>query len=175
MDLRIIKTKKAIRSAFIELRSKQALDKLKVVDICALAMINKTTFYNYYQDVYALSDAIDTEIMDSFWDGFEEKDCLVTDPTRFISALPKCFDGLGSIMYSLYRDRQSEFFQLLADRIVAHYVTAEVDNARKIRLFFIIYGLIHLFDEQKKNPNEYADWSTGEFAEIIRNILPEAN
>ena len=174
MDLRIIKTKTAIREAFLSLRSKQTLEKIKVVDICSLAMINKTTFYNYYQDIYALSDAIDREVMDRFWNDFEEKDCLISDPVRFITALPKSVDSLGDVMYTLYRDRLSDFFRLLADKMVAHYVDETVDNARKIRLFFIIYGLIHLFDEQKKNPKEYSDWSTGEFADIIRNILPES-
>ena len=46
MDLRIEKTEKAIKNAFMELRSKKPLEKISVRELCALACINKSTFYS---------------------------------------------------------------------------------------------------------------------------------
>lgn len=61
MDIRVEKTEKAIKNAFIELRSKKALEKITVKELCQLACINKSTFYSHYDDIYALSDALEME------------------------------------------------------------------------------------------------------------------
>lgn len=49
MDLRIIKTHKAIRDAFITLLSEQDYDSITIQDILDTALINRATFYKYYQ------------------------------------------------------------------------------------------------------------------------------
>lgn len=48
MDLRIIKTHKAIRDAFIELLSEQNYDDITIQDILDKALVNRATFYKYY-------------------------------------------------------------------------------------------------------------------------------
>lgn len=56
MDKRKEKTKRAIKSAFMELRIKKSLEKITVKELRELAYINKSTFYSHYEDIYALSD-----------------------------------------------------------------------------------------------------------------------
>ena len=70
MDLRVIKTKKNIRDTFVELRKKHSLDEIKVNMLCEKAMINKTTFYNHYQDIYALSEELESSAVDDFLKNF---------------------------------------------------------------------------------------------------------
>ena len=48
MDIRIEKTEKAIRNAFLELRAAKPLEKITVRELCSLACINKSTFYSHY-------------------------------------------------------------------------------------------------------------------------------
>ena len=61
MDLRIEKTEKGIKNAFIELRSKKPLEKITVRELCEIARINKSTFYSHYKDIYDLSDTLEGE------------------------------------------------------------------------------------------------------------------
>lgn len=63
MDLRIEKTENAIKNAFIQLRAKKALEKITVKELCEKAYIHKSTFYSHYQDIYELSDAMETEMV----------------------------------------------------------------------------------------------------------------
>jgi len=63
MDKRIEKTQYAIKSAFWELRSKKSLEKISVKELCELAYINKSTFYAHYEDIHALSDAMEYEMV----------------------------------------------------------------------------------------------------------------
>ena len=65
MDIRTEKTENAIKSAFLELRAKRPLEKITVKELCALARINKSTFYTHYQDIYALSEKLEKEVVDS--------------------------------------------------------------------------------------------------------------
>ena len=46
MDIRIEKTERAIRNAFLELRAAKPLEKITVKELCSLACINKSTFYS---------------------------------------------------------------------------------------------------------------------------------
>ena len=62
-DKRIEKTKRAIKNAFMELRSKKPLEKITVKELCELAYINKSTFYSHYDDIYALSNAFEYEMV----------------------------------------------------------------------------------------------------------------
>jgi AcrR family transcriptional regulator len=53
-DLRIIKTHKLIREAFIKLIDIKGFKKITVNDIADFAMINRSTFYLHYSDKYDL-------------------------------------------------------------------------------------------------------------------------
>jgi len=58
-DLRITKTKKSLRNAILVLASEKSIDKVSVIDICDTALVNRMTFYKYYQDKFELfQDAI---------------------------------------------------------------------------------------------------------------------
>lgn len=65
MDLRIEKTERGIKNAFIELRSRKPLEKITVKELCESARINKSTFYAHYKDIYDLSDAMEEEVVQS--------------------------------------------------------------------------------------------------------------
>ena len=53
-DLRVIKTKRALYNALIELMKNKTFEEIKVSDICTEALINRTTFYAHYDDKYEL-------------------------------------------------------------------------------------------------------------------------
>ena len=53
-DLRIMKTKKSIRSAFGKLLKDYSIQELTINQICTEAGISRITFYNHYQDKFDL-------------------------------------------------------------------------------------------------------------------------
>ena len=63
MDIRVEKTKKSITNAFLELRSQKPIEKITVKELCAKAMVNKSTFYSYYADIYELSEVLEEEVV----------------------------------------------------------------------------------------------------------------
>ena len=65
VDLRIIKTKKAIRQTFTDLMSRKPLEEITVSDVAAGAMINRKTFYAHYASIFDIVAEIEDEIVDS--------------------------------------------------------------------------------------------------------------
>ncbi|MDE5856485.1 MAG: TetR/AcrR family transcriptional regulator, partial [Anaeroplasmataceae bacterium] len=53
-DLRIMKTKKALKNALIILIKEETFEKVNVSKICETAKVNRVTFYKHYQDKYDL-------------------------------------------------------------------------------------------------------------------------
>ncbi len=54
MDLRIKKTHKLLMESLIKLLEEKPINEIKLTEICDLAMVHKTTFYNHFKDKYDL-------------------------------------------------------------------------------------------------------------------------
>lgn len=65
-DLRKRRTKRAIKNAFIKLVNERGFVNVTVKDIAKEAMINRQTFYNYYEDKYDLTEQLNNEELTFF-------------------------------------------------------------------------------------------------------------
>ncbi|MBR3161598.1 MAG: TetR/AcrR family transcriptional regulator [Bacilli bacterium] len=65
-DLRIVKTKKALYNALINLMKKKTFEEIKVSDICDEALINRSTFYTHFEDKYTLLSNLLDNLKQSF-------------------------------------------------------------------------------------------------------------
>ena len=57
-DLRVTKTKRAIKETFLELLKQKDLNRITVTELASRAEINKGTFYLHYSDIYALYNEV---------------------------------------------------------------------------------------------------------------------
>lgn len=62
-DRRIVRSRKALRDAFIGLMEERGLDGFTVNDLCARADLNRGTFYNHFRDKEDCLQAFEDEIM----------------------------------------------------------------------------------------------------------------
>lgn len=148
MDLRVLKTKKNIRDAFLELRTKLSLDEIKVNALCERAMVNKTTFYNHYQDIYELSDELEAEVLDSFFNNFTDIDMMLTDANRFINGMHAALEAENDMLRVLFMDKLDELIERIEKNIRKYYAKED-----QMLISFLIGGSIHLM-MKSKNKNE---------------------
>lgn len=146
-DLRIIKTRKAIRDTFIEMRRTLPIEKIHVRELCRNAMINKSTFYNHYEDIYALENELEDEAIEQFLTNFEEKDCLLTDPVKFLTNMPPVFDANMEQLLPLFRENMDTAFFKLEAKLRKIYETPDMPQEDRIRLSFILNGTMHTLKE----------------------------
>lgn len=114
MDLRTLKTERAIKNAFIELRSKKNLEKITVKELCELACVNKSTFYAHYEDIYALSDTMEEEVVTSITGSISHPEYIMENPAKFTEELFLAYLSQNSLIRILFSGKQQSH---LADKI----------------------------------------------------------
>ena len=95
MDIRIEKTRQSIINAFIELRSHKELERITIKELCEKAQINKSTFYAHYQDIYHLSDTLETEVVVSIMENLTHPERVLEDTTFFFQGTVYGVSGKG--------------------------------------------------------------------------------
>lgn len=65
-DLRVVKSRRAIRNTLFGLMSKKPLSKITVSEICARAEINRKTFYRHYRTIGDVIEELEDEILNEF-------------------------------------------------------------------------------------------------------------
>lgn len=153
MDLRVVKTKKAIKQAFLQLRATTPIESVRIVDICKIAMINKTTFYKHYQDVFKLASEIETKAIDLVMDSFTMKDEMFRDPMCFLTELPRALNANRDILYPMFHDNFDKLFILLERQLKNYYSSGMRTDEEEIFLTFTIGGTLHTLRSLKYERN----------------------
>ncbi|MCD7768030.1 MAG: TetR/AcrR family transcriptional regulator [Oscillospiraceae bacterium] len=176
MDMRVIKTKRDIWAAFLKLRARLPLEKLKVVDICAEALISKPTFYKYYRDVYALNDELEDEAVSRFLALFTAKDCLFDDPLCFQTELHSAMETVQSEYAPLFRDLQLHPPRKFMEALLAYYSRPDWTPQEEFAYTFTMGGLIfvHFRVMDRKNRPYYNEETVSQsLAQLISRLNPE--
>lgn len=72
IDLRIVKTHKALYEALIYLLKEKEYEEIKVSDLCQKALINRSTFYAHFNDKYDLLDSFLKDLKQNLIEELEE-------------------------------------------------------------------------------------------------------
>lgn len=147
MDLRIVKTKKVIREALLKLRKTTPLEKIKVREVCREALINKSTFYNHYEDVFALSAEIEDEVLTQCIEEFAYKDLLFTEPLKFLSNVPRSLDAHNDLISVLYAGRYEVLYSKLQRKMREYYSRPDMTMQEDVQLTFVVGGMMYAMQE----------------------------
>ena len=170
MDLRIKKTEQAIKNAFIELRAKKPLEKITVKELCSLALINKSTFYSHYEDIYALSGAMEQETVESIIRNIDHLEDYTTDNSdAFTRELCLAFMSQISLIKILFSGRGQSHLGIRLDRALKEVISRKYpeykkDPTKQILLSYSIQGTYYAY---LSNP----DADTETFVQTIENIV----
>lgn len=155
MDIRVEKTEKAIKNAFLELRSRKPPEKITVRELCTLACINKSTFYSHYEDIFALSEFMEAETVISVikaissqqQDPFREPEIF----TRNLYMALLSNNSLISILFSgREKARLGDCLETELKRLIwIRYPNYREDTRKNILLSFCIQGSFHAYLNHK--------------------------
>lgn len=181
MDIRVEKTEHAIRRAFMELRAHKPLEKIKVKELCDLARINKSTFYAHYQDIYALADALEGELICNILNGlsglciadyWDKLDQLTREMFRAFleneEATQVLFSGRGQNQLA------NRIEAGLRERIDREDPDYSLDPVKCIILSFCVQGAYHTFMNHSGavNPNLLVD-TLAEISQAVKGAYRE--
>lgn len=151
MDIRIQKTETAIKNAFMELRAQKPIEKITVKELCQLAQINKSTFYTHYDDIYALSDAMQAEAI-AFVLGtiFHQQEWSVKQPGALTRAIFQAIAAHRPLIDGLFplreRTRLANALETgIREMIYEKYPELRDDVEKSILLSYCIQGGYHAY------------------------------
>lgn len=148
------KTKRKIAHAFLMLRNSCLPEKIKVKDICEIANINKTTFYNHYTDALELSNEIDDKIIDRIIDVFPEKLCLFESPKTYIEGLARAIDREFDSLKIISHDRVDVLCTKLETKLKNFYENTRQTLEKQITVSFAIGGAVGVLKDGFLEPEE---------------------
>lgn len=174
------RSKKLIRESFIELlKEKKDINKISVKEIIDNADISKSTFYAHYQDIYAVLEEFENELIDEITSTIEE----------FFKDKKKDFDPYIRRLLFLFQENEnfySLFFKTdmyvrLVEKIkkiikneLSKYIAKELPNVDKKTINFTVSfftnGITYLMVDYFKNN---LDLSLDEVAQKINDMLIE--
>ncbi len=104
-DLRVIKTRKGLREAFVELSLTKRIEDMKISEITTLAEIARKTFYLHYKDVMELADDVCDTTLEQITSRF------TGELTADIDVIYTFLDGADKALYHLLTAVGYESFQ----------------------------------------------------------------
>ncbi|MEK4259391.1 MULTISPECIES: TetR/AcrR family transcriptional regulator [unclassified Paenibacillus] len=152
VDLRVLKTKKSIKSAFITLVPKKGYERITVQDIADEAMINRNTFYLHYEDKHDLMEKLCRDSM-------EKLNVCLSLNTLDIYTINK--EMLTSILDNIFQiiEYDLDFFKVMLDlnsqpsftfyltEVLKNYILNALrdqyqEKDMKVGLEYIVSGLV---------------------------------
>ena len=146
MDLRIEKTERGIKNAFIELRSRKPLEKITVKELCESARINKSTFYAHYKDIYDLSDAMEEEVVQSIANSIQHPEYLLEHPAEFARELLMAYVSQNSLTAILFSGSQANHFADSIERSIKQMI---FEKYPELKLSYCIQGSYHAYQKNR--------------------------
>ncbi len=144
MDLRMVKTRGQIKTAFLSLRERLMPEKIKVKDICEMAQINKTTFYHHYTDSNELSKEIEDSAIDLVMVDFVESDQMFDNPKAYIVGLLCSLEKQTEDLRIIFRGKQEVLCARLEERLHALYDPTVKRMEDQIKISFAIGGFVRV-------------------------------
>ena len=105
-DLRIIKTKEALRSALLSVLKQKPLESISVSELCRVAKVNRGTFYLHYETVIALFAEYFREIT-------LDLDKAYMEPYRFVQELDLAKLNPKRIKIFSHFDKYQSFYSIV--------------------------------------------------------------
>ena len=163
-DRRILKTKRAIYEALIELMQKKKLNSITVTELAAAANINRKTFYTYYSTVNDVLDEVINELISSLKDLMYtmSEDYNMLSPQTLFAFLNTIMSDVDIVRALFTSDNGNMLFNKLQKALQETLLKVLIDNDIKMNIppeqyplisSFVAGGMIYVYYEWITNPN----------------------
>lgn len=186
IDLRIVRTKKSIKRAFLDLLKEKNYNKITIQDIAQEAMINRNTFYLHYLDKDDLLDQLTSECLIKLKESMNANSNIDTIDTLgyddFYELIKKVFETIEKDI-DFYKiilgDESIPYLSIKFTNVIKNHMSEGLDKSkqlktgvknvdnRKIYVEYMATGLIGVIRFWINNMHKY---SIGEVSEIIINM-----
>lgn len=175
-DLRVIKTRRIIRSTFMDLLSEKPMARITISELCRRAEINRKTFYRHYTDLSDAAAELENEILDEFSRGFGSES--ISSAGAVIANVGRVIGERPDFYRSLMRHNPDTFNNGRLKEALCRMITAveknrnpETDESTlKAASDFVVSGVFALYAEWFENGGDW-DFISSVSVRLAENTL----
>lgn len=180
-DLRVIKTKKSLYEGLLRLMKDKSFEEIKVSEICQAAIVNRSTFYDHFNDKYELLASLIQDLEKELVEKLNEKRNFSNIKEYYISMIETLFQHISknsSIYSSIIKTNNngiaSDMFRdaMLTD--VENHLESFSQTPMEVPVgivsIFYVSAVINVCIEYVKQPNKY---SMEEILHYLDQLIPD--
>lgn len=167
IDRRIIKTKKAIRNAFIKLISEKDFNDISIKDIADYADVDRKTVYNYYSGIFAIKEELENDLVKLWNDAIVQLDFKknIANPQQLFTILNSILNNNLDLCSNLMKlDSKTDVVRkmtlsltkLIKETLLESDIAFQGEAKLEIAAQFITSGMLaayqHWFNSDRKIP-----------------------
>lgn len=166
-DLRVTKTKRNLYQGLLAMMQEKAFEEIKVSDICNIALTNRSTFYDHFNDKYELLDSLFKDLQDELRIKLNENNISSNTKEYYITIIDLLFEHIHKNIdtYSaiLKKNNNSIVMDMIYETIIKDVKARIVDNEigkdlkipAEIVSTFYVSAIINTCVLYIKYPNKY--------------------
>ncbi len=152
-DARVRYTQRILKESLLKILKEKPINRITVKEVCALAELNRATFYSHYSDCFSLLESIEDELVDAFGQA------LTLERTFHVSSMIEAFYGIIEnnrdacdvlIFGSMSPTVLQRMISLARDRSLAHWrqqLPKATESDLELLYTHLSNGLMHVFVE----------------------------
>lgn len=169
-DLRVLKTKANLYKGLITLMEKKSFEDIKVIDICKISLINRSTFYDHFNDKYELLNSLMNDLKEELINHLNTYKISQVENIKeyFMLIVKELFDYLSKNIntYSIFsiikknsnsvaRDMMEDAAYIsVCEELNEHCINHSNISNESISLFYVS-GVATLLATSIKNPDKF--------------------
>lgn len=177
VDRRTTKTKKAIKSAFIEILKVKSINKITISELSEKADIGRGTFYLHYHDLYDLYESIERDLYAELIEMFDEFSpyiksdnlfALTNEITAYIDKKRELFLLLMGVNETIL----NKIKEIFNEKVLQDECYSEISEYEQLEALFIVSGTVGILEEWLKSG---LDMPLEQISKVLHQLLMKFN
>lgn len=182
-DLRIRKTKANLYKGLLQLMEEKTFEDIKVTDICNISLINRSTFYDHFNDKYELLAAFLEDLKKELIAHLEVKKEVTSIKEYYLELIKLLIDytekniNIYSSISIVKKNNNSIAYDMMldaAEEAVTSHLKENYKNNSNVPIelisLFYVSGVIKICLEFLKEPTKY---NHDELLSYIEKLIPD--
>lgn len=139
-------TREAFVNAFFQLAKTKSINRITIREITSLAGYNRTTFYRYFEDVYALVEYAEDEFMQTIQKtaAVRYRGMVLGERQFFETIITCCHQNKDRVSILMSEQNRSHFLRKIKENITNHvYQENHITPKKRIIMDIYFYGIFH--------------------------------
>ncbi len=179
-DLRITKTKASLYRGLMELMREHPFEEIKVSEICSISLINRSTFYDHFNDKYELLEALINDMKKDLIESLIIDKTITTIKDYFLEAMVLILNHIEKnkdIYSSIVKINSNSIARDMINDVLLNSVISEFNDhvinhsnipTRSLILFYAS-GVANIINDSLLEPNTF---DKSKIYSILDSLIP---